>query len=98
MNAFLIPSNIARRLACLSGFPSANLVNKESVGLYSVLDNNWQKHLLNQLKIFHKETGSVKALNIIENFQSEVLKFVHVVPDEVKSKLLFSVESKDKIA
>ena len=75
-----------------------NLVNKESVGLYSVLDNNWQKHLLDQLKIFHKETGSVKALNIIENFQSEVLKFIHIVPDEVKSKLLFSVESKDKIA
>ena len=75
-----------------------NLVNKESVGLYSVLDNNWQQHLLDQLKIFHKETCSVKALNIIENFQSEVLNFIHIVPDEVKSKLLFSVESKDKIA
>ena len=57
-----------------------------------------ESDLLDQLKIFHKETCSVKALNIIENFQSEVLNFIHIVPDEVKSKLLFSVESKDKIA
>jgi glutamate synthase domain-containing protein 3 len=48
--------------------------------------------------MFHKETGSVRALNIIENFQSEVVKFIQVVPNEVQSKLIFAVESKDKIA
>ena len=75
-----------------------NLINKESVGLYHVLESIWQKHLLENLKMFHKETGSVRALNIIENFQSEVAKFIHVVPNEVQSKLIFAVDSKAKIA
>ena len=47
---------------------------------------------------FHKQTKSKRAAFIIENFDQEISKFVHIVPDEVIDKLSFPIKEKSKIA
>ena len=49
-------------------------------------------------KDFNKQTKSKRAAFIIENFDQEVSKFIHVVSDEVIDKLIFPVTEKHKIA
>ncbi len=57
-----------------------------------------KKYLFKLLTSFSKETKSKRASYIIENFDQEVSKFVHVVPDEVIDKLSFPIFEKHKIA
>ena len=76
----------------------SNLINKETVGLYQILELDWQNYLLDNLKNFYKETGSKRAQHIIENFKSEVSNFIHIVPNEVMNKLKFPVKNNLKIA
>ena len=47
---------------------------------------------------FKNQTKSKRAAYIIENFDQELSKFIHVVPDEVIDKLNFPVTEKYKIA
>ena len=75
-----------------------NLINKESISLYQIIETEWQNVLLDNLKNFHKETGSKKAEFIIQNFKTEVLNFIHVVPDEVVNKLKYPIKNNLKIA
>ena len=76
----------------------SDLMNMETIGLYEVDNKEWQSHLLDLLKDFYKETKSKRAEFIIENYDSEIKKFAHVVPDEVIDKLEFPVTKKSKIA
>ena len=73
-------------------------MNKENINTYEVIDNDWKNYLLNILVDFNKQTKSKRAAFIIENFDQEVSKFIHVVPDEVIDKLIFPVTEKHKIA
>ena len=57
-----------------------------------------ENFLLKILVEFNKQTKSKRAGYIIENFDQEVSKFVHVVPDEVIDKLNFPIFKKHKIA
>ena len=75
-----------------------NLINKESISLYQITETEWQNVLLDNLKNFHKETGSKKAEFIIQNFKTEVLNFIHIVPDEVVNKLKYPIKNNLKIA
>jgi len=75
-----------------------NLINKELVGIYQILEPDWQNFLLDNLKSFYKETGSERAEYIIENFKTEMLKFIHIVPNEVAHKLKFPIKNNLKIA
>ena len=50
------------------------------------------------LNDFVKQTKSKRAQYIIENFDQEITKFIHVVPDEVINKLSFPVVEQHKIA
>ena len=59
---------------------------------------NWKSYLFKILEDFHKQTKSKRAAFIIENFDQEISKFVHVVPDEVIDKLSFPIKEKYKIA
>jgi len=74
------------------------MMNKENINTYEVIDNDWKNYLLNILVDFNKQTKSKRAAFIIENFDQEVSKFIHVVPDEVIDKLIFPVTEKHKIA
>ena len=74
------------------------MMNKENINTYEVIDNGWKNYLLNILVDFNKQTKSKRAAFIIENFDQEVSKFIHVVPDEVIDKLIFPVTEKHKIA
>ena len=74
------------------------MMNKENINTYEVIDNGWKNYLLNILVDFNKQTKSKRAAFIIENFDQEVSKFIHVVPDEVIDKLIFPVTEKNKIA
>ena len=76
----------------------SDLMNMETVSLYEVDNQDWKNHLLDLLKDFYKETKSKRAEFIIENYDSEIKKFAHVVPDEVIDKLEFPVTKKSKIA
>ena len=76
----------------------SDLMNMETIGLYEIDNKDWKNHLLDLLKDFYKETKSKRAEFIIENYDSEIKKFAHVVPDEVIDKLEFPVTKKSKIA
>ena len=76
----------------------SDLMNMETIGLYEVDNKDWKNHLLDLLKDFYKETKSKRAEFIIENYDSEIKKFSHVVPEEVIDKLEFPVTKKSKIA
>ena len=74
------------------------MMNKENVDTYQVVDNNWKDFLFKVLVDFNKQTKSKRAAFIIENFNQEISNFVHVVPDEVVDKLSFPVTAEHKIA
>ena len=74
------------------------MMNKENVDTYQVVDNNWKDFLFKILVDFNKQTKSKRAAFIIENFNQEISNFVHVVPDEVVDKLSFPVTAEHKIA
>ena len=76
----------------------SELMNMETIGLYEVDNKDWKNHLLDLLKDFYKETKSKRAEFIIDNYDSEIKKFAHVVPDEVIDKLEYPVTKKSKIA
>ena len=76
----------------------SDLMNMETISLYEVDNQDWKNHLLDLLKDFYKETKSKRTEFIIENYDSEIKKFAHVVPDEVIDKLEFPVTKKSKIA
>ena len=59
---------------------------------------NWKKYLFKLLTNFCKETKSKRASYIIENFEQEISKFIHVVPNEVVDKLNYPVIEQHKIA
>ena len=74
------------------------MMNKENIDTYQVMDENWKNYLFKTLVDFNKQTKSKRATFIIENFDQEISKFVHVVPDEVIDKLSFPVQENHKIA
>jgi glutamate synthase (NADPH/NADH) large chain len=74
------------------------MMNKENIDTYQVIDEGWKNFLLKILVDFNKQTKSKRAAYIIENFDQELSKFIHVVPDEVLDKLNFPVTEKYKIA
>ena len=71
-----------------------DMMNKENIDTYQVMDENWKNYLFKILVDFNKQTKSKRAAFIIENFDQEISKFVHVVPDEVIDKLSFPVTRK----
>ena len=74
------------------------MMNKENIDTYQIVDENWKNYLFKILEDFHKQTKSKRAAFITENFDQEISKFVHVVPDEVIDKLSFPIKEKSKIA
>ena len=75
-----------------------NQMNRENIDTYQVMDENWKNYLFKILVDFNKQTKSKRAAFIIENFDKEITKFIHVVPDEVIDKLSFPVKENHKIA
>ena len=73
-------------------------MNKETIQAYQIKDDNWKKYIFNLLNDFVKQTKSKRAEYIVENFEQEINKFIHVVPDEVINKLSFPVIEQHKIA
>jgi len=76
----------------------SEMINKETIEIYNIENNKWKDHLFNLLNDFYKETKSKRAEFIIENYESEIRNFAHVVPNEVIDKLEFPVIKKSKIA
>lgn len=74
------------------------MLNLDTISTYSVSDPNWKNYLYELLDEFFKETKSKRAGYIIENFENEVNKFIHIVPNEVIDKLQFPIFEKSKIA
>ena len=73
-------------------------MNKETIQAYQIKDDNWKKYIFNLLNDFVKQTKSKRAEYIVENFDQEINKFIHIVPDEVINKLSFPVIEQHKIA
>ena len=73
-------------------------MNKETIQAYQIKDDNWKKYIFNLLNDFVKQTKSKRAAYIVENFDQEINKFIHIVPDEVINKLSFPVIEQHKIA
>ena len=64
-----------------------DFVNPDSLVWQEVETDYWKDFLKNNLKNFFKETNSVIAKNIIDNFEDEISKFVQVCPVEMLDKL-----------
>ena len=75
-----------------------DMINKDSIGTYDLINPEWKNYLLNLLKDFYKETKSKRTEYLIENFSRESSKIIHVVPNEVLNKLEYPVTTKSKIA
>ena len=73
-------------------------MNNETINAYLIRDEVWKNYLLSLLREFVKETKSKRANYIVENFEQEILKFIHIVPDEVVNKLKHPVVEKNMIA
>ena len=73
-------------------------MNKETIQAYQIKDDNWKSYMFDLLNDFVKKTKSKRAKFIIENFDQEITKFIHVVPYEVINKLSFPVVEQHKIA
>ena len=74
------------------------MMNKENIDTYQVIDENWKNYLFKILVDFNQQTKSKRAQFIIENFDNEISKFIHVVPDEVIDKLEYPITINHKIA
>ncbi len=75
-----------------------DMLNKDTISTYELFNPEWKNYLLILLKDFYKETQSKRAEYLIENFERESSKIIHVVPNEVLNKLEFTVTSSSKIA
>ena len=73
-------------------------MNNETINAYLIRDEVWKNYLLSLLREFVKETKSKRANYIVENFEQEILKFIHIVPNEVVNKLRHPVIEQNKIA
>ena len=62
-------------------------VNPASVIWQSVETEYWKKYLKSNLREFLKETGSIVAQKILENFENELQSFKQVCPIEMLDKL-----------
>ena len=74
------------------------MMNKETIQAYQILEENWKKYLFKLLTSFSNETKSKRASYIIENFEQEISKFIHVVTNEVVDKLNYPIIKQHKIA
>ena len=64
-----------------------NFVNPTSVIWQSVETNYWRDFLKKNLENFIKETNSQITKKILNNFDSEILKFKQICPIEMLDKL-----------
>ncbi len=64
-----------------------DLVNPDSLVWQGVETEYWKDYLKNNLKDFIKETDSVIAKKIIDNFENEIFNFIQVCPIEMLDKL-----------
>ena len=64
-----------------------NFVNSVSIIWQQVETEYWKKFLKNNLKDFLKETNSITAKIILDNYEKELLNFKQVCPIEMLNKL-----------
>ena len=64
-----------------------DFVNPDSLVWQGVETEYWKDYLKNKLKDFIKETNSVIAKKIIDNFENEIFNFIQVYPIEMLDKL-----------
>ena len=74
-----------------------NYVNPSSIIWQSIETEYWKKFLKENLKDFFKETNSIIAKKILENFEMEINKFKQVCPIEMLDKLDNPISLKSKI-
>ena len=72
-------------------------VNPSSIIWQSIETEYWKKFLKENLKDFFKETNSLIAKKILENFEMEINKFKQVCPIEMLDKLDNPITLKSKI-
>ena len=74
-----------------------NYVNPSSIMWQLIETDYWKKFLKENLKDFFKETNSIIAKKILENFDIELKKFKQVCPIEMLDKLDNPITLKPKI-
>ena len=74
-----------------------NYVNPSSIIWQSVETEYWKTFLKENLKDFFKETNSLIAKKILENFDNELIKFKQICPIEMLDKLDNPITLKSKI-
>ena len=74
-----------------------NYVNPSSIIWQSVETEYWKIFLKENLKDFFKETNSLIAKKILDNFDNELIKFKQICPVEMLDKLDNPITLKSKI-
>ena len=64
-----------------------NFVNPASIIWQPIETNFWKSFLKEKLKEFFKETNSIVAKKILDNFEDELKKFKQICPIEMLDKL-----------
>ena len=64
-----------------------NFVNPSSIIWQPIETEYWKEFLQNNLKTFIKETNSIFAKKILDNFEKELSNFKQVCPIEMLDKL-----------
>ncbi len=74
-----------------------NFVNPSSIIWQSIETDYWKNYLKNNLKDFLKETNSLVAKKILENYDSELKNFLQICPIEMLDKLEYPITNKANI-
>ncbi len=74
-----------------------NFVNPSSIIWQSIETDYWKNYLKNNLKDFLKETNSLVAKKILENYDIELKNFLQICPIEMLDKLEYPITNKANI-
>ena len=74
-----------------------NFANPSSIIWQSIETDYWKNYLKNNLKDFLKETNSLVAKKILENYDSELKNFLQICPIEMLDKLEYPITNKANI-
>lgn len=72
-------------------------VNKEMVDLETIADEKEAKEVLDLIREHHRETGSKRAEEIINNWETESTFFIRIIPRDYKAALI-KLEEEAKLA
>ena len=71
--------------------------NSETLLFETIASEYWTNELYQIIVSHYQNTGSMHAQGILDNWESEIQKFIHVCPKEIANILSHPLEFKNKL-